>query len=83
MKKERTLLFTGLWVAVLPHLGFPESWRKILFLITGLFIIFISHVMYRRKVKERIQSLSDAPNNMMNTFVESMPDEIEVDENDA
>lgn len=81
MKKERTLLFVGIWVALLPHLGFPESWRKILFLLTGLFIVFISYVMYRRKVKERMKLFENTPNNVMNSFAESSPQAEKVVEN--
>lgn len=74
MKKERTLLFIGIWVALLPHLGFPENWRKILFLITGLFIVFIAYVMYKRKRKHQI-ALEKTPNDVMSTFSESIPEE--------
>ena len=77
MKKERTLLFVGVWVALLPHLGFPDNFRKILFLITGLFIIFVSYVMYKRKIKERI--LQDTPNDIMHSFTESLPEQDIVD----
>ena len=79
MKKERTLFFVGIWVALLPHLGFPDTFRKILFLLTGLFIIFISYVMYKRKVKER--NLQDTPNDVMNSFTESSP-KLETDNTD-
>ncbi len=77
MKKERTLLFVGVWVALLPHLGFPDFFRKILFLITGLFIIFVSYVMYKRKIKERISQ--DTPNDIMHSFTESLPEQDIVD----
>lgn len=76
MKKERMLLFIGVWVALLPNLGFPENWRKILFLLTGLFIILISYIMYRRKRQQAIYSLKkDQQNHVMNTFSESIPEE--------
>lgn len=82
MKKERTLLFIGIWVALLPHLGFPNNMRKILFLLTGLFIIFIAYVMYKRKIQERIEMSKQGQNSVMNAFSESSPaeDVIEIEE---
>jgi hypothetical protein len=46
MRKEKTLLIIGLWVAVLSFLGFPETWRKILFLLTGLGIMYLGYCIY-------------------------------------
>lgn len=78
MKKERTLLFIGIWVAILPHLGFPDKWRKLLFLITGLFIVFIAYIMYKRKRRQQIE-ITQRPNDVMSTFSESIPEEINDD----
>lgn len=55
MRKERTLFIMGFWVALLPFLGFPNSWRKILFIITGLLLIYLSYLFYletRRRIKK-------------------------------
>ncbi len=46
MTKQRLLFFIGIWVAVLPYLGFPASIRKVFFLMTGLGIILLSYFMY-------------------------------------
>jgi hypothetical protein len=48
MRKERTLLILGVWVALLPYLGFPDSWRKILFLISGLCLIYLAYLFYHQ-----------------------------------
>lgn len=71
MKKERTLFFIGLWVAILPYLGFPTSFRKILFVITGLVIIYFSY-MLRKKAKEEAQAMQKEDNSKMNTFVDNI-----------
>jgi hypothetical protein len=56
MRKEKTLFIIGLWVIILPFLGFPNSWRKALFLITGLAIMYIAYLFYleykKRFIKE-------------------------------
>lgn len=46
MRKEKTLFIIGLWVIVLPFLGFPKMWKNILFLITGLAIIYLAYLFY-------------------------------------
>lgn len=46
MRKEKTLFIIGLWVMVLPFLGFPNFWRKLFFIITGFFIMYIAYLLY-------------------------------------
>lgn len=54
MRRAWTLLFLGIWVAVLPYLGFPQSWKNILFTVLGLVLIYISFVLYSElKAKEK------------------------------
>ncbi len=53
MRKERTLLILGLWVAILPFLGFPNNWRRILFILTGLALVYLAKLYYL-EVKARI-----------------------------
>lgn len=55
MKKARILLTLAVWVAVLPYLGFPYSWKNILFTITGLGLAYFSYSLYKEnkiKIKE-------------------------------
>lgn len=46
MRKEKTLFLFGIWVMILPFLGFPNSWRKTLFFITGLALIYLAYQFY-------------------------------------
>jgi hypothetical protein len=46
MRKERTLFIFGIWVAILPYLGFFESWRRILFILTGIGLIYLAYLFY-------------------------------------
>ena len=48
MTKQRTIFILGLWVAILPYLGFPNSWKKILFLLAGLAIAYLAYLLYRQ-----------------------------------
>lgn len=65
MRKEKTLLIIGIWVAVLPYLGFYESWRKGLYILTGLAIVYLAYLFYAEakarlsKDENRIKSFVD------------------------
>lgn len=53
MLKARLVLILGIWVAVLPYLGFPFYVKNIIFVITGFVFVYISFVLYKdHKTKE-------------------------------
>ncbi|MFA5095177.1 MAG: hypothetical protein WC447_00735 [Candidatus Paceibacterota bacterium] len=47
MTKVKIIFGLGVWVAVLPYLGFPYSFKNILFSISGLAIICFGYMLYR------------------------------------
>lgn len=47
MKQARILLALAIWVAILPYLGFPNSWKNIIFTITGLGLALFAYSIYR------------------------------------
>lgn len=51
MLKIRLVLFLGIWIAVLPYLGFPLIIKNLLFSLTGLGLIYFSLVLYKKRVK--------------------------------
>lgn len=58
MRKARILLFLGIWVAVLPYLGFPYSWKDTLFTISGLGLIYVSYMLYQESKTEEVEDPS-------------------------
>ena len=46
MRKAYILLILGIWLAILPYLGFPYSWKDVLGSLTGLGLIYFSYVLY-------------------------------------
>ena len=54
MQKARTFLILGVWTAILPYLGFPSSWKSVLFTLTGLSLIYLSYAMYQDHKKEHV-----------------------------
>ena len=54
MRKVRILLALGVWIMVLPYLGFPYSWKGILSILTGLVLVCFSYILHRNYKKEEI-----------------------------
>jgi len=53
MRKAYILLIIGIWLAILPQLGFYYSWKDSLTTVSGLVLIFISFIFYKEsKTKE-------------------------------
>lgn len=46
MQTARTLLILGIWIALLPYLGFPLFWKNILMSISGFVLIYIAYGLY-------------------------------------
>ncbi|MEK7564060.1 MAG: hypothetical protein AAB510_00625 [Patescibacteria group bacterium] len=55
MNKGRILLFLGIWVALLPYLGFPIFLKNILLSISGLVVIYFSYAIYKKDQKKDIK----------------------------
>lgn len=56
MRKAYTLLALGIWMAILPYLGFPYSWKDILTTLSGLGLVYVSYTLYKEsRVKENIE----------------------------
>jgi hypothetical protein len=47
MHKLYTLLAIGIWVAVLPYLGFPHSLKGVFFTLSGLGVVILSYIFYK------------------------------------
>lgn len=67
MRKERTLLIIGVWVAMLSFLGFPNSWRRVFFVITGAALVYLSYLFYKQ-AKARLPK----DDNRSKTFVDNI-----------
>ena len=49
MKTARTLLILGMWIAILPYLGFLYSWKKILLTLSGLGVAYVAYILYKKE----------------------------------
>lgn len=68
MTLDALIMLSGLFVAVLPFLGFPTSWDTALFFLVGVFIISLGIVVRRRG-----GSLTKPISKNGSTFVENKP----------
>ncbi|OGG53744.1 hypothetical protein A3H16_04315 [Candidatus Kaiserbacteria bacterium RIFCSPLOWO2_12_FULL_53_8] len=49
MSLDALIMCAGAFVAILPFLGFPNTWDNIFFFLTGIFIIALGIVVRRRE----------------------------------
>lgn len=55
MRKAYIFLVLGIWITILPNLGFPYSWKDTLITLSGLGIIFASYFLYREYKKKEVK----------------------------
>jgi hypothetical protein len=72
MTKARVFLILGIWVTILPYLGFPNSWKDVLTTLSGLGLIFLSYLFYKdsgtvEKKEEKFDNFKE--NGDFNDFV--------------
>jgi len=47
MNKLKIIFWLNIWVIILPFLGFPDTFKDILFSTTGLIYIYYSYMLYK------------------------------------
>lgn len=60
MTLDALIMLSGTFVAVLPFLGFPNSWDAAFFLIAGIFIVALGVAVRRRIHKKGERHEEDA-----------------------
>jgi len=69
MTLDTLIMLAGAFVAILPFLGFPNSWDTVLFFLAGVFIISLGVVLRRRSQRPPSENLPKDSG----TFIESKP----------
>ena len=69
MRKAYILLVLGIWVTILPYLGFPYSWKDILMNLTGLLLIYLSFRLYKESKMREVKEEKTFDNFSENKFV--------------
>ncbi|MDO8561370.1 MAG: hypothetical protein Q7S05_00915 [bacterium] len=68
MTLDTLIMLSGAFVAILPFLGFPNSWHTVLFFLAGIFIISLGIILRRRGERN-----THAQPKNESTFVENDP----------
>lgn len=69
MSKTRWVFILGIWVMILPFLGFPRVWKNTLFVITGLGLIYLAYLL--RREKRRVSSQVEPKIEKPDTFTDN------------
>ncbi|MCU0660361.1 MAG: hypothetical protein MUD00_01990 [Candidatus Pacebacteria bacterium] len=61
MTKQKAVFFLGIWVAILPFLGFPAAWKRVLAVISGIVIAYIAYTINKQRSvrKKEVQLVSE------------------------
>ncbi len=54
MTLDAFIMLVGALVALLPYLGFPNSWDRVILLVLGICIVIVGVVVRRRGTKKNV-----------------------------
>ncbi len=77
MRRARTLLLIGIWITILPYLGFPYSWKNVLFTLSGLGLVYFSYIFYR-ELKANSKADGEFDNFRENNDFSDNADQVEI-----
>lgn len=67
MRKEKTIFLVALWIIVLPFLGFPDNWKTVISVLTGVALIYLGYLFYM-EAKERLAKIE----NQAESFIDNI-----------
>lgn len=74
MTLDTLIIGSGAFVALLPFLGFPNSWDTVLLFLAGIFVVGLGITVRRRRgAEESMKRLSTQAGRRAGTFAESSP----------
>ncbi len=80
MSKEMTVIALGLFVAVVPYIGIPSSWKTPLLLVVGILIILMGFLLRGSALSRGTEGSESRPyveNTTKNKRDHSLPEELE------
>lgn len=76
-QKARTFFFIGVWVALLPFLGFPKSWKNLFFLATGIIISYLAYRLNKEMIHMHKKEKHPHKPEVSSSFMENKGDIVE------
>lgn len=58
-RKEKALIGLGVWLFVLPFLGFPQTWKTWLVAATGLAIVYFAALLLKQSSERQHASSNE------------------------
>lgn len=68
MRNAYIILLLGIWVAILPYLGFPYSWKNTLETLSGLGLMYVGYVLFKESRAKEIKEEKTFDNFSENKF---------------
>lgn len=70
MSKDVAIIFLGIWIAVVPFLGFPGSWKTVIFIVSGLGVVLLTYLL-RRDVISYVSRITSHKGRNTDVYVEN------------
>lgn len=51
MSKETIISLLGIYLVILPFLGFPQSWKTVMFILIGASLAFLGYMLRQQRSK--------------------------------
>lgn len=51
MSKETIISLLGLYLIILPFLGFPQTWKTVMFILIGTSLVFLGYILRQKRSK--------------------------------
>lgn len=78
--KNNFYISFGVWIAILPFLGIPGTWRNILVFASGIFLILVSiGPIILKKLQPKLKRKSDKNNELRFSAPENNQTETEIE----
>lgn len=72
MPKYTLLVFLGIFIAILPHLGLPNATDTVVFSVAGVLVVLLA-LAARFEYVRRMSAMREMPKEKVPAFSESMP----------
>lgn len=75
LTKNRILLILGVWIALIPFLGFPSSYKSFFIIASGLFVVLLAflHAREKRRIERSLFEMSHRKETVTEVFAERRP----------
>ncbi|MCH7530068.1 hypothetical protein IIB50_03060 [Patescibacteria group bacterium] len=76
MSKDVAIIVLGIWIAIVPFLGFPGFWETIIYVASGLGVVLMTFLL-RRDIILYVSRITDRQRKSTDVYVENRADNIE------